>query len=525
MSAPSPSSNPALKSASNSDRAALLDRLRQLERAARPLEPGPARRRELRAAVVDSTERFLREVDSLKAYDHSGDRGDWSQGILAAPIGEQGIPLADALELLEREVLRPGANPSSGGHLAYIPGGAIYHGALGDFLAAVSNKYAGIFFSGVGAIRLENLLVRWVADLVGYPATAGGVHLSGGSLASLTAIVAARDAHRLRGADYASAVVYLTDQANHSFHKALRIAGLGEARIREVPLDERSRMRPDALADTIAADRAAGLRPWLIAAAAGATATGAVDPLDALADVAARENCWFHVDAAYGGFFLLTDHGRAVMKGIERSDSAVLDPHKSLFLPWGSGMIVARDARTLLAAHSAIGASGASGTTGAIGATGAYMQDAHRQEIADPYEISPSDLSPELTKHFRALRMWLPLIHLGTAPFRAALDEKLLLARYFHQEIQKIGYEVGPEPELSIVTFRWAPPGVSPERADEMNQQIVDNVRRDGRIFLSSTQLGGRFTLRMAALAFRTHRRHIDLALEILREQAGVVGG
>ncbi|HYH45273.1 MAG TPA: aminotransferase class V-fold PLP-dependent enzyme [Thermoanaerobaculia bacterium] len=491
----------------NPDRAALLDRLRQLKRAARPLEPGPARRRELRAAVVDSTERFLRDIDTLKAYDSSGDRG---RGLLAAPIGEHGIPLADALELLEREVIRPGGNPSSGGHLAYIPGGAVYHAALADFLAAVSNKYAGIFFSGPGAVRMENLLVRWVADLVGYPAAAGGTILSGGSIANLTAIVAARDAHGLRGADYASAVVYLSSQAHHSLHKALRIAGLGEARIREIPLDERFRMRPDVLAQAIAADRAAGLRPWLIAAAAGATDTGAVDPLDQIADVAQREQCWFHVDAAYGGFFLLTDHGRAVMRGIERSDSAVLDPHKSLFLPWGSGMILARDARTLLAAHNA---------------SGAYMQDAVRQAQAEPDEISPSDLSPELTKHFRALRMWLPLIHLGTAPFRAALDEKLLLARYFHQEIRNLGYEAGPEPDLSIATFRWAPPGVSPERADEMNQQIVDNVRRDGRIFLSSTQLDGRFTLRMAALAFRTHRRHIDLALEILREQAGVVGG
>ena len=497
-SAPFPDSTP--------DRAALLARLRELERAAQPLEPGPARRRELRDAVVASTERFLQEIDTLKAYDHSGDRG---RGLLAAPIGEHGIPLADALDLLEREVIRPGGNPSSGGHLAYIPGGAIYHAALGDFLAAVSNKYAGIFFSGLGPVRMENLLVRWVADLVGYPAEAGGTILSGGSLANLTAVVAAREAHCLRGADYASAVVYLTTQAHHSLHKALRIAGLGEATIREIPLDERHRMRPEALAEAIAADRAAGLRPWLIVATGGATDTGAVDPLDQIADVAQHEGCWFHVDAAYGGFFLLTDHGRALLKGIARSDTAVLDPHKSLFLPWGSGMILARDTRTLLAAHSA---------------TGAYMQDAVRQVPADPVEISPSDLSPELTKHFRALRMWLPLILLGTAPFRAALEEKLLLARYFQQEVQTLGFQAGPAPDLSIVTFRWAPPGVSPEQADRMNQQIVDNVRRDGRIFLSSTQLEGRFTLRMAALAFRTHRRHIDLALRILGEQVATLG-
>jgi glutamate/tyrosine decarboxylase-like PLP-dependent enzyme len=162
---------------------------------------------------------------------------------------------------------------------------------------------------------------------------------------------------------------------------------------------------------------------------------------------------------------------------------------------------VVRDVRPLAAAH---------------GASAPYMQDALRE----PGEISPSDVSPELTKPFRALRMWLPLILLGTEPFRAALEEKLLLARYFHQEIQTLGFEAGPEPDLSVVTFRWAPPGVSPEEADRRNQEIADALRRDGRIFLSSTRLDGRFTLRMAILAFRTHRRTIDLALRLLRELA-----
>lgn len=147
---------------------------------------------------------------------------------------------------------------------------------------------------------------------------------------------------------------------------------------------------------------------------------------------------------------------------------------------------------------------------------GNYMQDALRE----PSEISPADVSPELTKHFRALRMWLPLILLGTKPFQAALDEKLLLARYFYREIQSLRFEVGPPPDLSMVTYRWAPPGADLERTNRINQAIVDGVRRDGRVFLSSTMLDGRFTLRMVALGFRTHRRTIDLALQVLREQA-----
>jgi len=484
----------------------LLDRLRQLEEDSRPLEPGAAERTRLRDAVVASAERFLEGLDTLKAYEETEGKGI---GLLDAPVSERGVPLERAIELLEQEVFRPGAQPASGGHLAYIPGCGVYHGALGDYLAAVSNKYAGIFFTGPGCVRMENLLIRWVADLVGYPAGAGGNLASGGSIATLTAVCTARDAHGLKGADFASAVVYLTSQAHHCIEKALRIAGMAEVQVRHVAIDERFRMRPDALAVAIAEDRARGLRPWLVVAAAGTTDTGAVDPLDAIATLAGREGCWFHVDAAYGGFFLLTGEGREKLRGIERSDSAVLDPHKSLFLPFGSGILVVRDVRPLAAAH---------------GASGHYMQDAVREGGESSFsEISPSDISPELTKHFRALRMWLPLILLGTEPFRAALEEKLLLARYFHEQVRALGFEAGPAPDLSVVTYRWAPPGASPEEADRMNQEIVDGVRRDGRVFISSTLIDGRFTLRMAILAFRTHRRAIDLALRILREQTAAL--
>lgn len=484
------------------DEDALPRRLDELARAMAALEPDADERRRLRDAVEAVAERFTRDVDTLPAYVETADP---AIRLLESPIGEEGIALEAVMEHVERDVLRPGGNPASPAHLAYIPGGPLFHAALGDYLAAVTNKYAGIFFTGPGPVRMENMLIRWVADLVGYPAEAGGSIASGGSLANLAAVVAARDAHGLRGAGFATTAAYVTHQAHHSVQKALRIAGLGEVRLRYVPTDERFRMRPDALARAVAEDRAAGLTPWLIVAAAGTTDTGAVDPLDAIADVAEREGCWLHVDAAYGGFFLLTEEGRRLLRGIERSHSAVLDPHKSLFLPWGSGVVVVRDARALAAAHAY---------------EGNYMQDALRA----PGEISPADLSPELSKPFRALRMWLPLVLLGTRPFEAALEEKLLLARWFHQQIQAAGFEAGPPPELSVVTFRWARPGMALEAENRVNAEIVDRMRRDGRVFLSSTLLDGRFTIRMAALQFRTHRRHIDLAVRLLRETALAVG-
>jgi aromatic-L-amino-acid decarboxylase len=480
------------------DQDPLRAQIRERERAMRPLDPGNARRKRLRKAVVAASERFLRRIETLKGFEEVEGAG---LGLLSAPISERGIEIEEALELFERDVVRPGGNPASGGYLAYIPGGGLYHSALADFLAAVTNKYAGVFFAGPGAVRMEGMLIRWVADLVGYPASAGGVISSGGSLANLTAIATAREAKGLKAADFASAVVYLTTHAHHSVEKALRIAGMGEAKLSRVAMDEGGRMRPEALAAAVAADRAQGLRPWLLVASAGTTDTGAVDPLAPLADVAAREGLWLHVDAAYGGFFLLTEQGRAALAGIERSDSVVLDPHKSLFLPYGAGIVVVRDVQALASAHRH---------------TASYMQDALRDAGAP---FSPADLSPELTKHFRAPRMWLPLVLTGVAPFRAALEEKLLLARYFHREVQALGFEVGPVPELSIVTYRWAPAGVGLEEANRMNRLIVDGARRDGRVFITSTMLDGRFTLRLAVLHFRTHLRTVDLALRVLREQ------
>ncbi len=479
------------------ERKALLSAIRKFERAARPLEPNAGKRKKLRRAIVQSTETFLGNIDEQHAFRDTQDQG---AALLDVEIGRDGRSMHDMIAVLEHAVVRPGANPAAAGHLAYIPGGGLYHSALGDFFAAISNKYAGVFFAGPGAVRMENMLLRWMADLVGYPAAAGGNMSSGGSIANLTAITAARDARILKGADYARAVVYLTEQAHHCLHKALRIAGMAETRIRYIPMDGAYRMRADALALAIADDQRLGFNPWLVVAAAGTTDTGAVDPLDEIATIAHGAGCWFHVDAAYGGFFLLTEHGRTMLRGIERSDSVVLDPHKSLFLPYGSGVVLVRNVEHLLATNLY---------------SASYMQDA----VRTPGEISPADVSPELTKHFRALRMWMPLVQLGTAPFEAALEEKLLLARYFRAAVKAIGYSVGPQPDLSIVTYRWAPPGMSDARANELNATIVENLRRDGRIFLSSTMIDGRYTLRMVALSFRTHKRTIDLAIQLLTEQ------
>ncbi len=465
----------------------------ELEKAARRLEPSGSERRTVRAQVVAYSENFLENIESIKAYVQTGDKGI---GLLDSPITESGIGIDEAISLLEKNVDRPGLNPASGGHLGYIPGGGIYYSALGDYLADVFNRYSGVFYASPGAVRMENMLIRWMNDIVGYPAAASGNLTTGGSLANLIAIVTARDAKKITSREVDRSVIYISAQAHHSIDKAIRIAGLGECIVRHIPLDERYRILAGELDARIAADRNLGLNPFLVVASAGTTDVGAIDPLVEIGEIAARNDIWYHVDAAYGGFFILTDEGRQKLAGMELSDSLVIDPHKGLFLPYGLGVLLVKDSVKLRESHRYMAN---------------YMQDA----VAESDEPSPADLSPELTKHFRGLRLWLPLKLHGVAPFRACLAEKLMLAKYFYAEIQKIGFECRLEPELSVVIYRYLPKSGD---ANIFNKKLLHAVIADGRVFISSTMLAGEFTLRFACLAFRTHLSTVDTLLSVLRD-------
>jgi len=264
-------------------------------------------------------------------------------------------------------------------------------------------------------------------------------------------------------------------------------------------MDDQFRMDAKVLETQVKADREAGLKPFLIVASAGTTDTGAMDPLDAVADVAETHDLWFHVDAAYGGFFILLDDLKPLFSGIERSDSIAIDPHKGLFLAYGLGAVLIKDVQAQQDSHYY---------------QANYMQDA-RGVLDEP---NPADLSPELTKHFRGLRMWMALQLQGLAPYRACLDEKRWLTRYFYREIQKLGFEVGPYPELSVMIYRYIPEKGDP---NEFNRKLMDLLHKDGRIFVSSTTIDGVFWIRLAVLSFRTHLYHIERLLAMIKE--GVV--
>jgi glutamate/tyrosine decarboxylase-like PLP-dependent enzyme len=472
----------------------LRNRIQELEKISQELEPSPAERREAQAKVIRYGETFLNEIEHAKTFQITEDKG---RGLLNSPISDDPISMDEAIALIRDYVDYPGLNPAAGGHFGYIPGGGIYFSSLADYLADVTNRYAGIFFAGPGAVRMENMLIRWLAGILGYPEDAGGNLTSGGSPANLIGIVTARDARQLHSRDFDRSVIYLSSQAHHSVDKAIRIAGLKEAVIRSVPLDAKYRMIPAELEKQIKLDKKEGLLPFLIIASAGTTDVGAIDPLNEIGEIAERHQLWYHVDAAYGGFFIMTEEGRAKLAGIEKSDSLVIDPHKGLFLPYGLGVALVKDRSKLQQAHYY---------------TANYMQDA-RAEIE---EISPAEVSPELTKHFRGLRLWLPLKLHGLKPFRACLEEKLLLAKYFYRRISELGFETGPAPELSVVTYRYVP---DKGDADIFNRMLLEEITRDGRVFISSTLLNGRFILRFACLAFRSHLRTVDLLLSLLEQK------
>ncbi len=472
------------------DRTALLS---ALEQEARRLEETPELRRAWMDRFVGLAHSVLDGLPQRKAWTSEGGA---RAALLDLDVPECPAEVASVLALVRDEVDGPGLQPASGGHLGYIPGGGIFPGALGDLLAAVTNRYAGVRYAGPGAVAVENLVLRWLRRELGLPEGAHGTLTSGGSIATLVAFCAARDARQLRARDYERAVVYVTRQAHHCIKKALVIAGLGDTVQRVIPVDHRFRMQPAALRSQIDADRCAGLSPFLLVATAGTTDTGAIDPLLELGHIAQAEGLWYHVDGAYGGAFKLVPVLRPRLAGLELADSVVVDPHKGLFLPYGTGAVLVRDPRHLAPSNNH---------------RGAYLQDV--TDLED--EPSPADLSPELTRHFRGLRMWLPLVLHGAARFRAALHEKHLLACHFHAEVRSLGFEVGPEPELSVALFRWVPRDGTD--ADACNRRILAEVLADGRIFLSSTTVDGVFWLRVAILCFRTHREHVDHLLGVLQ--------
>ncbi|MEZ5015418.1 MAG: aminotransferase class V-fold PLP-dependent enzyme [Flavipsychrobacter sp.] len=470
----------------------LLQQIRALEKASSVLDPDAAKREEVLATTKAYGDQFLSRVTTTPTFIQEG----YDDDALGSTDFNSSTGIKKVVDLLEQHMEHPGINTASGGHLGYIPGGGLYAAAIGDYLADVTNKYAGVFYASPGAVRIENSLIEWTGKLVGYEQGFGGNLTSGGSIANLIAVTTARDAKGIKAKDFHRTVIYTTQQAHHCVDKAIIIAGLRECVVRQVPMDKAYRMDVAALQEQINIDVNMGLQPFMVIANAGSTDVGAIDPLMAISEAARKNNLWFHVDGAYGGYFLLLEEQKAKMDGIQYADSIVLDPHKGMFLPYGTGIVLIKEMQHL---------------KNAFAYEANYMQDTNGYDS----QLSPAEVSPELSKHFRGLRMWLPLKLYGEQAFKDCLQEKVLLTKYFCQRVQEIGFELCNDPELTVVTYRYVPKAGD---VNEFNKKLLELMHKDGRVFISSTNVGGKYVLRFACLSFRTHVEHVDVLIDMLEK-------
>ncbi len=410
---------------------------------------------------------------------------DETARLLHTPPPEDGTPVGELLDLLHQHVFPYTFKADHPRFYAFVPSPTNFVSVVGDFLMSGHNVFAGHWLASSAATQIELTLIDWLRQACGLPEGAGGILVSGGSMANLSAIVAAREA-KLGGHDM-RAVVYCSDQTHSSMFKGLRILGFGRDQRRAVATDAQFRLSVPALEAAIAADRAAGRLPFCVVANAGTTNTGAVDPLEELAAMCAREGLWLHVDGAYGAAAALTERGKAAMPGLGLADSITLDPHKWLFQPYELGCLLVRDARHLQQAFR-------------------IDDDDHADYLADvsrhiQQDVNFYDRGVQLTRSFKALKLWLSLRAFGLAEFRRAIlvgFEMADAAEVMLREDPR--WEIVTPAQMGIVTFRWRDDAVGPAELDARLQRAVDRMRADGYALVMSTMLKGRPALRLCPI-------------------------
>src|SRR3954469_17737631 len=401
-------------------------------------------------------ERVIDHLASLPDQPACGDvRAEDLCRSLREPAPEHGADLNGLLDLLFAECIPRSFNPASSGYLAYIPGGGIFPAALADLIADTTHRDTGVWQAAPALVQLEANVLDWFRDWMGFPPGTRGLLTTGGSMATFNAILCARE--RLLGPDLRAGVLYTSDQGHNSVGKSAKLAGILPDRVREIPSDPKFRMDLSALEAAIAADRRAGLRPFLVVSTAGTTNHGADDPLEPIADLCARQGLWHHVDAAYGAFFRLVEGLRPVLAGLERADSLTLDPHKGLFLPYGTGALLVRDGSALKAVH---------------GTSAGYLPPEADAEFYDPAQYGP-----DLSRGFPGLRIWLTIKLHGTESLRAALAEKRALAVLAAERLGGVpGIVLVAPPQLSLLAFRLDVPGAPPSVQDAATRFLLERV-------------------------------------------------
>ncbi len=456
-------------------------------------------------SVVEMTMKHL--VQHLETLDQHPAWEDTRQALQEAQIDclpSSPMSITDVLEDYFSDRIWPAFNPSSSGYLGYVPGGGILLAAVADLIANTLNRYVTVNEVAPKLSMIEHSVIQWFVDSIGYPAGAGGFLTTGGSMANWSALVTAR---RCRLPDnFLDALIYTSNQAHHSVLKAAIMAGFPEANVRVLTVDNDYRIDPVELAMQVEQDRDAGKSPFLVVAHAGTVNTGTIDPIDALADVCQAENLWLHVDGSYGGFFCLTERGKRRLKGIHRADSITLDPHKGLFLPYGTGCLLVQLQDHLHSAH--------------------YVAAEYLPKRTEPLGVpSICEISPELSRDFRALRIWLPLTCHGIDTFGEYLDEKIDLAHWAYEQLSGHStIRIVAAPELSLLAFVLEMDEEIPlERRNELNAKMLSNANRSRRFLLTSTVIDGQLIVRMCILCFRTHLPDVEFCVREVQRAADEV--
>jgi aromatic-L-amino-acid/L-tryptophan decarboxylase len=443
---------------------------------------------------------IARSIDHVASADRQPSRGNVEAEEMCRALREtapeHGTSLDQLLDELFRDYIPRSFTTISPGYLAYIPGGGLYTAALADFISDTTNRFTGIWQAAPVLVQLEANALDWLRDWMGFPETTRGLFTTGGSMATFNAILCARE--RVLGADIRRGVLYTSDQAHHSVLKSAKMAGVMPDRVRAVPSDDRYRLDVKALRDAMEDDRRGGLTPFAVVSNAGTTNTGAVDPLDQVADLCGRENVWHHVDGAYGAFFFVCDDLRRVLAGLSRADSVTLDPHKGMFLPYGTGALLVREGAALRAAHEA---------------TADYLPAMpHPEDFYDP-----SQHGPELSRAFPGLRVWLSVKLFGAAAFRQAIAEKRRLALDAWRRVAALpNIVIDAPPELSLFAFHVTWPGAGAAEEDQATRLLLERTTQRGRVMLTGCTAHGRFLARVCVLSFRTHQEQIDQLVEDL---------
>jgi aromatic-L-amino-acid/L-tryptophan decarboxylase len=465
------------------------------------LDPSADEVRDWGSSVNQLMADYLGDLRGRRVYGHMSSREIRNR--LDPALPNEGIDLDGLLKVFRETIMpfsRQNAHPRMFGYVQ-SPGTPL--AAFADLLASTLNANLTVWRSAPAPVELERLTIDWIRQILGFNAEAGGLFVSGGSMANLAAIATAR---RAKNDSSGRLRMYASSETHFSVAKAAALLGIGRENVRLVAVDQRLKIWTDDLVAKITADLEVGYVPFCVVANAGTVNTGAVDPLAEIRGIANRFQLWMHVDGSYGAFAVLAKSARELFAGVEQADSIALDPHKWLYLPVDVGCVIYRAPEIAQAtfAHEAE-------YTRVIG-----------EEADEAFAFW--DYGPELSRRFRALKVWMLLKGVGLHSLSEAIESNLACSRYFESMVRSSDdFEMVAPVELSIFCFRHVPAhlkGKSPQEIDNFNERLLIALQRDGSSYLSNTTLGGRFALRGCVLNYRTTLRDMEILLDDLRRVA-----